>query len=183
MSLDDILENCCAPFLMGLRPACMFVAPWDCKGEIRETFYDTNVQIMPMGQIGAGKELFFLYREEALEQEVNKTLQKEFLLQQGYLDFRVEELIYRLSVRYQAYAKGRSTFPHEFGIFLGYSYEDVVGFIEHEGEDFLYADYWKVYGNLEYKMDLFDRFHRAEKLFATMLHSGMDINSIIMQKG
>lgn len=55
MSLDDILENCCAPFLMGLRPACMFVAPWDCKGEIRETFYDTNVQIMPMGQIGAEK--------------------------------------------------------------------------------------------------------------------------------
>src|SRR5699024_9979090 len=45
----------------------------------------------------------------------------------------------------QSQMTGRCSFPHEIGFFLGYPYEDVVGFIENEGENYLCSGCWKVY--------------------------------------
>ena len=36
-------------------------------------------------------------------------------------------------------------FPHEIGLLLGYPPEDVSGFIENGGKNFLCSGYWKVY--------------------------------------
>ena len=47
-------------------------------------------------------------------------------------------------------------FPHEIGIFLGYPLADVVGFIEHQGHDYVYCGYWKVYGDLRSAVKSFD---------------------------
>jgi hypothetical protein len=45
--------------------------------------------------------------------------------------------------------------PHEVGIFLGFPVEDVKGFIDNKGKNYLLARYWKVYLNRQ----------RAELLF------------------
>ena len=47
--------------------------------------------------------------------------------------------------------------------FLGYPVEDVRGFIEHQGRDYLCTGYWKVYENLEQKQQLFQRFEYAKE--------------------
>ena len=44
---------------------------------------------------------------------------------------------------------GQCQFPHEIGVFLGYPLEDVKGFIENKGKNFLYSGYWKVYSDVE----------------------------------
>lgn len=52
---------------------------------------------------------------------------------------------------------GEQQFPHEMGLLLGYPIEDVVGFMEHSGKEYLYSGYWKVYENVSiyeiYKKD------------------------------
>ena len=40
---------------------------------------------------------------------------------------------------------GSCAFPHEIGLFLGYPFEDVMGFIENKGENYLCSGCWKVY--------------------------------------
>ncbi|HJG30205.1 MAG TPA: DUF3793 family protein [Collinsella ihuae] len=52
-------------------------------------------------------------------------------------------------------------FPHEMGLFLGYPYEDVVGFIQHRGRDYLAVGMWKVYADLERALATFERFKRC----------------------
>ena len=53
-------------------------------------------------------------------------------------------------------------FPHEMGVLLGYPLEDVKGFINNRGRIFLYTGYWKVYSDLQQKMDLFGRLNRQK---------------------
>ena len=71
-------------------------------------------------------------------------------------------------------------FPHEMGVLLGYPLEDVKGFINNRGRNFLYTGYWKVYSDLQQKMDLFGRFEQAKEQMIRLLSYGMDIQEIIM---
>lgn len=59
-------------------------------------------------------------------------------------------------------------FPHELGFFLGYPYEDVMGFIEHDGRDYLAVGPWKVYADLEGALATFARFRAST---ARLLHA------------
>lgn len=65
-----------------------------------------------------------------------------------------------------------SDFPHELGFFLGYPYEDVLGFIEHRGRDYLAAGPWKVYANLDRARATFERFRRCAAAYAKAHRQG-----------
>ena len=62
----------------------------------------------------------------------------------------------------------------------GYPLQDVKGFINNRGRNFLYTGYWKVYSDLQQKMDLFGRFEQAKEQMIRLLSYGMDIQEIIM---
>ena len=66
----------------------------------------------------------------------------------GYKDFSLEYVLPRFRKRYEAHMNGEQQFPHEMGLLLGYPIEDVVGFMEHSGKEYLYSGYWKVYENV-----------------------------------
>ena len=70
-------------------------------------------------------------------------------------------------------------FPHEMGVLLGYPAEDVRGFIENKGKNFLYTGYWKVYKNLSYKMEMFHTFDTVTEKYLRHLRNGTDIVSMI----
>lgn len=70
-------------------------------------------------------------------------------------------------------------FPHEMGVLLGYPAEDVRGFIENKGRNFLYTGYWKVYKNLSYKMEMFHTFDTVTEKYLRYLRNGTDIVSMI----
>ena len=43
--------------------------------------------------------------------------------------------------RYACYMEEKGAFPHEIGLLLGYPVEDVLGFIRHQGKNYLYTGY------------------------------------------
>ena len=70
-------------------------------------------------------------------------------------------------------------FPHEVGFFLGYPYEDVMGFIEHEGRDCLCCGCWKVYAHKEQALALFERYRQCTRDFEALLSQGMGLADLV----
>ena len=85
----------------------------------------------------------------------------------------------RFRHRFENCRRNRGEFPHEMGILLGYPSEDVSGFIEHKGRDFLYSGYWKVYGNLQEKLKLFHKYETARSTQVELLACGVFMEDII----
>lgn len=58
------------------------------------------------------------------------------------------------------------------GLFLGYPYDDVMAFIEHEGRDYLCCGCWKVYSNQQSAETCFARYKRCTRDCEAMLGRG-----------
>lgn len=52
------------------------------------------------------------------------------------------------------------------------------GFIENKGHNYLYAGYWKVYGHVEEKKALFNRYEEARKVLIQLLASGRSVSEM-----
>ena len=101
--------------------------------------------------------LVLFYRPKQLQQTLRNLQNAIFLKKQGYPNgLPVHEALTRLKSRMQ------SKFPHEIGIFLGYPIEDVLGFIEKKGREYLLCKYWKVYHNPDKAREYFDSYDQAK---------------------
>ena len=65
------------------------------------------------------------------------------------------------------------------GLLLGYPVEDVKGFIVHDGKNFLYSGYWKVYTDVSEKMRLFRKFETARENLVQWVSDGFGIQEAI----
>lgn len=83
------------------------------------------------------------------------------------------------SKRYQNYMKDNQKFPHEMGLLLGYPIEDVKGFINNDGKNYLHIGYWKVYENLSEKLQLFRKFELAKETIIQLVSNGVMMRDII----
>ena len=72
----------------------------------------------------------------------------------------------------------RSEFPHEIGFFLGYPYEDVIGFIENRGQNYLEVGPWKVYANQNQARRTFARYRRCARIYARSYRSGQSLRRL-----
>lgn len=72
----------------------------------------------------------------------------------------------------------RSEFPHEIGFFLGYPYEDVIGFIENRGQNYLEVGPWKVYANQSQARRTFARYRRCTRIYARAYRYGKRLRSL-----
>ena len=70
-------------------------------------------------------------------------------------------------------------FPHEMGLLLGYPLDDVTGFIEQKGKNYLYAGYWKVYTNMGEKICLFQAFEEAKEALIQAVARGIRIEELV----
>ncbi len=104
---------------------------------------------------------------------------KRMLHKLGYQDTSLEAVLPVFRMRYRRYMQERRDFPHEMGLLLGYPVEDVRGFIEHQGRDYLCTGYWKVYENLEQKQQLFQRFEYAKENLVLLLSYGVGMADIM----
>lgn len=93
----------------------------------------------------------------------------------GPSDERLRRLIGVLGRRF-----GASGVPHEVGYFLGYPYEDVRGFIDHEGRDFLCCGCWKVYANARAAQYRFARYKRCVRRVARLYRAGVPLAELVM---
>ena len=136
----------CAPFLKGIKIACILNITEENSRELYEILEGTGIKFKILTR-NYGKCLVFLYRRESFSRYLKRTDVREFLGSYGYEDVEPEKMLERLSKRVCQYSNGEICFPHEIGAFLDYPIDDVKCFIEKDGKDSLFSGYWKVYNN------------------------------------
>jgi hypothetical protein len=116
--------------------------------------------------------LIMLYNEKMLARRLSQPDCAEILERYGYgTGFTVDEALEKLARR----IADSKDFPHEIGIFLGYPTQDVLGFIENNGQNFAFCGYWKVYSNEEKARRVFENYDKCRKFLCNKLNSGCDI--------
>ena len=136
----------CAPFLKGIKIACILNITEENSRELYEILEGTGIKFKILTR-NHGKCLVLLYRRESFSRYLKRTVVREFLGSYGYEDVEPEKMLERLSKRVCQYSDGEICFPHEIGAFLDYPIDDVKCFIEKDGKDSLFSGYWKVYNN------------------------------------
>ena len=136
----------CAPFLKGIKIACILNITEENSRELYEILEGTGIKFKILTR-NHGKCLVLLYRRESFYRYLKRTDVREFLGSCGYEDVEPEKMLERLSKRVCQYSDGEICFPHEIGAFLDYPIDDVKCFIEKDGKDSLFSGYWKVYNN------------------------------------
>ena len=116
--------------------------------------------------------LVLVYRKTVLLQILEQPQNRNLLLSLGYRQSDgIDECLVYLKIRMQL----KKTFPHEIGLFLGYPYADVIGFIENKGQKFKLCGYWKVYSDIHVAEKLFDRYTKCSDIFCRRINNGTSI--------
>ena len=177
-TLDHLLAFHCGPTLAGIKPANLLSLD-------QAAYPDLNYQIQKYNyflvQCGLQFEimcrckdhwLLLVFRREMLEKSLQGNNVRIILQQTGYpLQEGVNGWITHLKKRLSSCGG----FPHEIGLFLGYPIEDVLGFQEKQGKDYLLCGHWKVYANPEKAKRLFERYDRCRKAIYRRVEQGDSI--------
>ena len=168
----------CSLVLSGIKPSNLLIYSNHCEGCISEELKNTGAEYMKL-YTGSNDSVSIIFNRKKLEKSLLDEENREFIKQYGYEDFSVNSVIEKLAGRYTEFKEGRAEFPHEMGIVLGYPLEDVSGFIENNGKNYLYSGYWKVYKNAEEKIQLFKIYKDIKKYFVEQIENGKQIYQIL----
>lgn len=119
-------------------------------------------------------DLYLVYRISGLTEQLLDPEISVFLDEMGYpkerdLNSTLDFLSERMSADIQ----------HEIGVFLGYPLCDVKGFIENEGKHYKALGIWKVYGDVENSLRLFNEIKRARTESLRQFDAGHSLMSIV----
>ncbi len=170
----------CAPLMAGIKISNLLIVQNSNVGDVEKILEGTPITSDILYQTSR-KTTFLLYRASEVKNYLNTEKVKVAMHQFGYEKMDLPSILKELSVRYHGYMSRREEFPHELGLLLGYPVEDVLGFIENRGQNFLYTGYWKVYGNVDEAVALFARFERVKEQMIRMVSVGMDIPEILQR--
>ena len=104
---------------------------------------------------------------------------RAFFQKEGYERFTLGTILYTFQRRYESYMTAGGMFPHEMGLLLGYPLDDVTGFIEQKGKNYLYAGYWKVYADMGEKIRLFQAFEAAKETLIQAVARGIRMEELV----
>ncbi len=181
MDLENIetqLALQCAPLITGLKVSNLLIISKGNEEVVKRILNRTGISYYRLIQTGT-KTTFLLFRRNELEEFLSDENVKNVFIRAGYKSLQIGKILRTFSLRYEAYMQGDKCFPHEMGLLLGYPVEDVVGFVENNGKNFLYSGYWKVYENQKAKVKLFDKFKVAEETLIHLLSNGLSMSDII----
>lgn len=171
---EQALALHCSPALCGIKASNLINVDYsdDLFKEIEELnkkFTNFRFYILKKDK---NKVLILIYRKRVLERELNRNSNKEFLKELGYDVSSIDSMLLCLKERI-AY----DDFPHEIGVFLGYDLSDIKSFIENK--KCLYTGYWKVYSNLDEKLELFSKYTRCKNCVIKMIDKGFPIENFM----
>lgn len=181
MDLENIeiqLVLQCAPLITGLKVSNLLIISKGNEEVVKRILNRTGISYYRLIQTRT-KTTFLLFRRNELEEFLSDENVRNVLMKAGYKSLQIDKILRTFSLRYEAYIQGDKSFPHEMGLLLGYPVEDVVGFVENNGKNFLYSGYWKVYENQKAKVKLFDKFKVAEETLIHLLSNGLSMSDII----
>jgi len=181
LDLKDVetqLAMQCAPVIMGLKISNLLIIPNENVNKAKEIITGSNLSYFILLK-NEEKTTLLLYWSDKLKQYLSKQEVKELLWELGYQKITLEYLFPIFIRRYVLYCKRGGNFPHEMGILLGYPIEDVRGFIENEGRNFIYTGYWKVYEHVGEKLQIFKEFELAKKILLQLMSRGISMAEVI----
>lgn len=168
----------CAPVITGVKMSNLLMIQNQNIDKVKFLLEDSDIQLFHL-YTADNKTSFLLYRRDYFHQYLEQEEVRRLLLELGYHSLKESELLAEFQLRYESCRRGHNDFPHEMGIFLGYPIEDVIGFIEHKGKNYLYSGYWKVYGDIQGKRKLFKEFEQAKETLIRLLFSGTSMEDVI----
>ena len=180
-SIETQLALQCAPLITGIKISNLLIIPAENEKVLRAVLMHTGICFYRLLK-SDDRITFLLFRRNELEAYMNRTEVQGFFKREGYTDFTLGCILRTFQLRYQAYMIREMAFPHEMGLLLGYPIEDVRGFIDHAGENYLYSGYWKVYQDVEAKKKLFAQYERAKEELIQLLASGIHMEWIIRKE-
>ncbi|WP_321973454.1 DUF3793 family protein [Paratractidigestivibacter sp.] len=88
-------------------------------------------------------------------------------------------LMSALVARLRSYYAGRSDFPHELGLVLGYPVEDVRGFMADGGRGAKVVGRWRCYGDVDSAERRFSELSRAERACKRLYSEGVPMRELL----
>ena len=177
-SLEVQLALQCAPVLTGIKVANLLIIEKNTAQSIPELLGDGKLAYRLLYE-RKNKLVYLIYNRDKLLEYIEMKKVAVLLRVFGYKDSSLENILNEISCRYESYMSEGGDFPHELGLLLGYPVEDVLGFIHHQGQNFLYTGYWKVYGNPEQAKLLFEAFDKAQEKAVITIYPGNSIKSMV----
>lgn len=180
---EKIMVEQCAPTLAKVKVANLFRFQTQEGDRFKETLLHWDQTLAPLGvRVRLLKEcpasqafLIYVYRERELKQVLFQKESQALLRRMGYKRrIQMDQLLDQLSEHLCLAAD----FPHEIGLFLGYPFEDVEGFIQHGGKNYLCCGEWKVYANPEKARECFSKYRRCRRMYQRLYHKGRSIDQL-----
>lgn len=169
----------CAPVISGIKISNLLTIPARNLRELSGILKKTNLSFRILYP-GRERLVILIYREASLKEYLERDEVRAFIYGCNYDTSEINKIFPIFVKRYMRYMELKQDFPHELGLFLGYPIEDVEGFIENNGKNFLYSGYWKIYKDAEIKIQLFKNYERVQTEMVRCLYEGLDIVSIIL---
>lgn len=147
-NLQELIVRHCSPTLAGLKCGNLFRVSSDAHGlsdtvaGIESGLLDKGIRIRIL-RTAVGDSLVYVYRPDQVEARLEEDAVRMFLQNEGYDVDDPGSLVDELERRF-VYG-----IPHEIGVFLGYPIDDVLGYIAHEGKDYVCLGCWKAYSDPE----------------------------------
>ena len=177
-NVENQLALQCAPLIAGLKPSNLLIISKSSLYQVRQILKNSGISYTVL-LVSGQRITILLYNRKELESYLAKTEVQQLFATMGYQKFSLEEILPVFQERYEYHMEKNSAFPHEMGLLLGYPVEDVEGFILNQGKNCLHIGYWKVYGNLAEKLQLFRKFELAKETLIQLVSNGVSMTDII----
>ncbi len=177
-NIETQLALQCAPLITGIKISNLLIVSKEDEKLVRAILKNTGISSYRLLRTEE-KITLLLFRRAQLEVYLTEKEVRDIFAAEGYQTFALGEIFRIFQKRYESYMNGGTQFPHEMGLLLGYPAEDVTGFMENEGRNFLYAGYWKVYAHKDAKIALFRKFEDAKETLIHLISNGVSIGDII----
>lgn len=168
----------CAPVILGIKISNLLIVDSSYKNAVKCIFHNTELYCRTL-YVNKGQIVFLIYYPLPLQNYLRQDSVWRLMQQLGYSTENLQQIFIELTHRYAFFMKTKRKFPHELGLILGYPFQDVVGFINHRGKNYLYSGYWKVYCDLENALGTFAQYEKAKKLLLSWVIRGGSIRTIL----
>lgn len=168
----------CAPVIAGLKISNLLIVSNNNSEHVKTIMHKTGLCCTKLLDLNK-QTTFLIYHAKKIKEYLKQSKVQELMKKLGYDSYTEQALIRNVRKKYRAYMMSRNEFPHEMGLLLGYPPEDVCGFIEHKGKDFLFSGYWKVYENMPAKKKLFMKFEQARETMLQLMSCGISVTDVI----
>ena len=178
---DQTIARYCAPTLAGIKTGSMFSTEYTDRKKLARELFELNALLTKHGlrtvllRCMKRRALIYLYRPDALEQDLLNPLAASILRERGYHEDDPRLCLGQLMRQF----RHSQSFPHEVGLFLGYPPEDVQGFIQSPHTGYQCVGCWKVYGDREKAEMTFDRYRKCTKALCRAAARGKTLEQLI----